>query len=260
MPAEEPGPRFYLDTSAQVERHGGEDARREVLKELLRGGGHATSSQVLREWNAIVVGACSELLNALAVAKNRADLVARLRKGYGREPSHRWMVTEWLLGADTDLRIVEMRARRFLRVGSKAWFKVEIATIRDGTDCPIARRAAVQDPSGGRWSYDKRCKKTEDICSQHTFLSGGGERAKAAARALQDSSRAQDRRMGKNAIEILARMPTDDSKGKACWGAGGLGGDICIALECAPEETLLTTDASFDLICPAIGIKHQRVT
>ncbi len=65
--------------------------------------------------------------------------------------------------------------------------------------------------------------------------------------------------MGTNASEILDRMPTADSKGKACWGAAGLGGDICIALECAPEETLLTTDASFDLICPAVGINHHRV-
>jgi hypothetical protein len=64
--------------------------------------------------------------------------------------------------------------------------------------------------------------------------------------------------MGKKATDILERMPTNDSKGKNCWGAGGLGGDISIALECAADETLVATDASFDLICPAIGIAHQR--
>lgn len=186
--------------------------------------------------------------------------MARMNSGYGRTPSRHWMVTEWLLGADTDLRVVEMRARLFLRVHSKAWFRAGIATIRDGMDCPIARRPAVQDPRKRRWKHDMRCKKTEDICSQHAFLAGQQlVRAKAAAQALEGSPRAPDKRMSKQAGEILARMPTNDSKGKACWGAAGLGGDICIALECGLSETLLTTDASFDLICPAIGVAHLRV-
>ncbi|MHB1538695.1 MAG: hypothetical protein ACYCUM_13685 [Solirubrobacteraceae bacterium] len=67
----------------------------------------------------------------------------------------------------------------------------------------------------------------------------------AAAQALENSPRAQDKRVGRQASAILTRMPTNDSKGKACWGAAGLGGDIFIALECDPDETLLATDASF---------------
>lgn len=258
MPVEA-DPKFYLDTSAQIARHGGPGEARATLKELLQKGGHATSTQVLREWNAIVLGACTELLNVLASAKSRSDVVAHMNSGYGRTPSRHWTVTEWLLGIDTDLRVVEMRARLFLRVHSKAWFRANVETVRDGTSCPIVRRAAAQDPQTGRWSHNARCKKTEDICSQHAFLARELERANAAALALQSSSRTPDKRMGRNASGVLARMPTDDSKGKACYGAGGLGGDICIALECGPNETLLTTDASFDLICPAIGVAHLRI-
>jgi hypothetical protein len=169
------------------------------------------------------------------------------------------MVTEWLMGHDTDLRIVEMRARRFLRVDADAAFEEGIATVRDGTECPVAKRAATQDAISGEWSHDKMCKKTEDICSQHVFFDKHLDRAKAAAQALEGSSRPQDRKMGKDANKILTRMPTNDSKGKACWGSGGLGGDICIALECADDETLVATDASFDLICPAIGAAHHRL-
>jgi hypothetical protein len=183
-----------------------------------------------------------------------------MNSGWGREPQRNWMVTEWLMGHDTDLRIVEMRARRFLRIDCEAAFEAGIATIRDGTQCPVARRTATQDPNSGEWAHDKMCKKTEDICSQHAFFAERIDKAKAAAQALEGSSRTQDKKMVKEASKILARMPTNDSKGKACWGAGGLGGDISIALECAPDETLVTTDASFDLICPAIGIDHRRPT
>jgi hypothetical protein len=59
------------------------------------------------------------------------------------------------------------------------------------------------------------CKKTEYICSQHTFLIDHLDRAKAAAQALVRSSRPRRQENGKDAGEILARMPTDDSKGKA---------------------------------------------
>ena len=178
--------------------------------------------------------------------------------GWGREPQRNWMITEWLMGEDSDLRIVEMRARRFLRVDAEVAFEEGIATIRDGMECPIARRAATQDTKSGAWAHDKRCRKTEDICSQHAFIEEQLDRAQAAAQALVGSPRTQDKKMGQQASKVLARMPTNDSKGKACWGPGGLGGDICIALERGPDETLVATDASFDLICPAIHIEHRR--
>jgi hypothetical protein len=170
------------------------------------------------------------------------------------------MVTEWLMGHDTDLRVVELRARRFLRVDADAAFEADIATVRDGTECPVAKRSATEDSTTGEWTHDKMCKKTEGICSQHAFFAEHLDRAKAAAQALEGSPRPPDRKMGKDASEILARMPTNDSKGKACWGSGGLGGDICIALECQSDETLVATDASFELICPAIGIDSRRPT
>jgi len=65
--------------------------------------------------------------------------------------------------------------------------------------------------------------------------------------------------MGKKAREALESSDPLATKGKACHAANGLGGDICIALECGADETLLTTDASFDVICPAIGISHKRL-
>ena len=181
-----------------------------------------------------------------------------MRAAYGGDVGRNWMITEWLMGDDNDLRAVEMRTRRFLRVDAHVAFHDGIDTVRDGTECQVARRGPTHDRITGTWDHDKRCRKTEDICSQHAFFDEHLDRAKAAAQALETSTRKPDREMGKRATDILERMPTNDSKGKACWGAGGLGGDISIALECAVDETMVATDASFDLICPAIDVQHRR--
>jgi hypothetical protein len=212
----------------------------------------------LREWNSITLGACTKLLNVLRDATSRKDVQAKMAKGYGGDVRRNWMITEWLMGEDTDLRAVEMRARRFLRVDADVAFHEGIDTVRDGTGCQVAQRGPTHNAVRDQWDHNKRCLKTQGICSQHAFFDAHLERAKAAAQALETSSRPHDKAMGKRATGILKRMPTNDSKGKACWGAGGLGGDISIALECAVDETLVTTDASFDLICPAIGVGHRR--
>jgi hypothetical protein len=250
-------PIYYLDTSAQVERFGG--TKRREFKALLLAGGHSTSTQVLREWNLYALESCTALLNSLRAAENRADVVADLSKGFGRAASRHWVVAEWVMAAETDLRVIEMRARDFLRVRARAAFRAGVATVRDGTACGVAKRRAAENTRTREFKYDFRCKKTDEICHQPAFFQQDLERARAAARALAESKREQDAEMGKKAMAILDQPAGPDYKGKACWAAKGLGGDICIALECAADEMLVTTDSSFELICPAIGRSHRFV-
>jgi hypothetical protein len=61
--------------------------------------------------------------------------------------------------------------------------------------------------------------------------------------------------MGKKAQEVIEHPDPLFRTGQNCWGSKGLGGDISIALECAEDERLLTTDRSFDVICPAVGLQ-----
>ena len=247
---------YYLDTSVQIGRYGG--MKRRELKAILREGNHSTSTQVHREWNLYTLESCAAILNALPFCNDRQDLIAHLNRGYGRTPSRHWTVCEWIAATNSDLRVIELRARTFLRVGARAAFRAGVTTIRDGTECGVARRGATRD-SRSKLAYDFRRKKTDSICVQPSFFTGQRGRAIAAAKALQKSSRSEDATMGEDAERLLSRPPGADYKGKACWGARGLGGDICIALECAKTETLLTIDESFDLICPAIGINHKRL-
>jgi hypothetical protein len=247
--------RYYLDTSIQVERNGG--LKRQQANERLSLGSHATSTQVEREWNRFVFEASTALRNALAKSENRGDVVSHMRQGWGRKPSRNWQVAEWVMGTEADLRVVEKRLDDFLRVRARAMFRAKIDLVRDGTDCGVVSRRPYRKSSD--WRYDAMCTKAEEICRQPEFLSQEIERARAAATALEGSEREGDRTMGQRANTALADISKNATKGKACHGANGIGGDICIALECGPDETLLTTDESFDHICPAIGVGHERI-
>lgn len=251
-------PRYFLDTSAQLARRVGATDTRNRLKTALQGKGHATSTQVLREWNRICLGTCTTLLNEIRVAKDWTDVVQGLAKGYGRKPSRNWLIANLISQPDTtDLDEIEMRAEDFRRLRARVLFNVGIDTMRDGTKCQVAQR--FPEPSNRKWHYQETCKKQDQICIQPKLLAENRERALAAAIALESSDREGDKEMGKKARLALEDPHENATKGAACHGSNGIGGDICIALECAEDETLITTDKSFDLICPAIGRKHELV-
>ena len=239
----------------QIARYVGARATRDRIEQLLEGGGAATSSQVLREWNRICLGTCVSLLNELRDATDYTDVVHRLTKGYGTKPSKSWLITNLISKPDTaNLEAIQMRAEDFRRIRARVFFHAGVATVRDGTQCGVARRLPGPTPTG--WSYRPTCRKEEEICVQPRFFADDLTRALAAARALEASGRPADKKMGRKARFALEDPSEDSTKGAACHGAGGIGGDICIALECAQDETLLATDQSFDLICPAVQRQH----
>lgn len=101
------------------------------------------------------------------------------------------------------------------------------------------------------------CKKTECVCVQPQLLEDKKDEVSTVAAALKNNARF--RQMGRLAEKVIASQDPLERKGKNCWGAGGVGGDISIALECASDETLLTTDASFDVIGRELGIDVKRI-
>jgi hypothetical protein len=233
-------------------------ANRRKLKTLLGSGGHATSTQAEREWNRIVYSVCVDLRNALVASSDWTDVVRRLSSGYGRSASRAMQVTHWITGSDTkDFLIVAKRLDDFQRIRARAYFKAGIGTVRDGTNCDVARRRPRF--RAGKWRYEPQCRRTQDICDQPGFLADRRDRAEKAARALLNSGRKGDRKMGENALAALKDDDSASTKGKACHGDKGIGGDIAIALECEGNEILLTTDESFDFICPALGLTHLRL-
>ncbi len=73
------------------------------------------------------------------------------------------------------------------------------------------------------------------MCVQPSFLEGRKDEVAAVSSALKEDPRF--RGMGTLVENVMASKDHLDRKGKNCWGSGGLGGDISIALECETNET-----------------------
>jgi hypothetical protein len=251
--------RYFLDTTAQIERHAGAAAQREAVDSRLAGEQHATSTQVLREWKRIVDATAVDVLNLLreGVGDFR-ELFARLSQGWGREAGQRLRVLAMLAGQNpaVEISVLQARAELFLRSESAALFMSRINELRDGGQCGLAREVP-KTQLRGKLFLTTQCKKTECACVQPAFLEGRKTDIAAAATALDAGGYAA---YAKHIRTVMSKPDHTDRKGKACWGGNGLGGDLSIALDCAPEETLLTTDRSFEIMAPALGLSVDRIS
>lgn len=248
---------YYLDTTAHLERYGGEQQVQDAIAAWLGEHQHYTSTHVEREWKRIVYGSTVDILNALPGAQSLADVRARLRQGFGREPAQRWMVYDMVIDDETSsIEELDRRARRFLRTGFHAMFTDRIE-VRDGSRCGIAPREAAPGADGRMW-FHGTCRKTETICDQLPFLDDRRDNILAAADALERSDRDEHRKLGQKARKLMVELQEAERKGANCYGGKGLGGDISIAVECGRDEVLLTTDHSFEHICPAMGLHFRR--
>lgn len=253
--------RFFLDTTVQIERVAGGRPVKKKIADLLAGETHATSSHVRREWKHVIDGSCAAVLNALADSSDAShapdlgDLFARLGQGYGRAANSRLRVLSLLSAGSTEAQIgdIKTRAKAMIRYQSEVLFVDKIDTVRDGSECGLATNEVVKNLVVGRYELVDRCTRDQDICRQPAEIESKLTRFAAVGTALAAVSKYQ--RLGKTVREAAASALL--RKGKNCYSVLG---DVSIALDCADEEVLLTTDESYDVICPAIGITHTRIS
>jgi hypothetical protein len=248
-------PRYYLDTTAHVERWAGEKPVQEGTRELLGNDTHATSTHAEREWKRLMDQSAGDILNAAREGPlELSDVLARLSQGRGREGNSRLRVLSLLNRGESSLGPdLPIRARTFLRYKSRLMFRQQIDTVRDATECGLARNETTQQ-ANGRYVLVHRCKKTDKICRQDQFLGEKVAELRAAGTALMTSGRDADRKMGDRALTAAANP--NERKGVICYGHLG---DVVIALECAADETILTSDASFGLIGPALARSVEKI-
>ncbi len=251
--------RYFLDTTVQIERHAGAAAQRQAVDSRLVGAQHATSLQVLREWKRIVDGTSVDVLNLVRDGVDDfRELFARLSQGWGREAGQRLRVLAMLAGQSpaVEIPVLAARAELFLRSESIALFMAGLDEVRDGGQCGLAREVPKLQPRG-RLELTTSCKKTDCDCVQPAFLEDRKVSIAATADVLADDNSYEA--LAKNIRTVMGKPDHNDRKGKACWGGHGLGGDLSIALECRADETLLTTDRSFEVMAPALSLTVDRI-
>lgn len=249
-------PRYYLDTTALIERWAGEPAARDAVRRYLRNESHATSTHVRREWVRLIEGTAADVINAINDGEEDLTAIfARLSQGWGREQGQRLRILAMLAGGKRQVNVTELRTRsqQLLRTGSQELFEHHLDEVRDSSECGLARNR-VEASRGGRLKLIDTCKRTDDICRQDQFVAENEGSWAAASQGLAEHGITDaDRKMGKVGIKVGGDPPI--GKGKNCYGRTG---DISISVECGEGETLLTTDRSFEAIAKARRISVTR--
>jgi hypothetical protein len=256
--------RFFIDTTIHLERWAGEKSVREEIGDIFSSStGRATSTHVQREWKRIVEGTAAEISNILRTKPtNIQELCAKLSTGYGRVQAQRFLVLGIIIGPEQrfDIDTMAISANRLMRFQARVMFEADIDEIRDESACALARNKVVIRPDGQYVFTNPElgrptCKKSDEVCEQTEYLQRRLDRVKSAGVALTQSKREPDRKMGNAALRAVSDRTK--RKGQNCYQKLG---DISIALECRPDEVLLTTDRSFEVMAPAIGIQVQRLS
>jgi hypothetical protein len=254
--------RYFLDTTIHVERWGGDRSVREDIEGRLSSGGpHATSTHCLREWKSIVLGSAADVLNSLRGGASWQDIFAVLSSGFGREQAQRLRVLSIITAGEdsVDPKLLETRADVLVRYGAEELFHRNVATVRDGSRCALAKNEVVQRLDG-EYIFtnvelgNPRCRNADNVCDQVSDLESKVARLGAAAAALSKSGREPLRKAGNAGMRAV--KDRSKRKGQNCWTKLG---DLSIALECADDEILLTTDHSFEEMAPALGIAVERL-
>ncbi len=197
-----------------------------------------------------------DVLNAVDTAPDLSSVFASLSQGWGRTQGHRLRILSLVTSGETtlDRDLLAIRADRILRVQAHEMFHHLIDTVRDTSECGLARNVVRRDASG-RWEFvndtvnSEWCKKTDVICRQDDELASKEPQLRALAAALTPSHKKMS-----EACLAAASKPAD-GKGQACFRHLG---DVSIALECDQSEVVLTTDGSFDVMAPVLGIDVER--
>lgn len=244
----------YADTTAIFEHQAGTQIAQEAAREAL---GHrnqvATSDHVEREWKRIVVGAASAIDVATRIEPDLGAALARLARGFGREPAQRLRVLGMCVGDQLDRTEMRLRAQQLIRADGQSRFHSVVGEVRRTSDCGLATQQPVARPDGG-WDLKTTCRKREGICRHEQRLSTDAQQWGAGADALKSAESADLRSMGRIAQQMRDRA--DQRTGRNCYAKTG---DLAIALDCKREETLVTTDHSYQVIGPALGIRIRRI-
>jgi hypothetical protein len=220
----------------------------------------ASSEHVLREWKRIVFTSVRSLVTALDEEPDLAAAISRLNVGRGREQSQRLLALSMAttnsdsLVSDDNLAktIVRTRAQQLLRGDGQRRFDRVVGDLRTASACGLAAANATQ--KDGAWQLKMTCTWDEGICVHADHVEDRLAAWSAGAEALRRSNNESHTKLGRVGQEMAESRRK--RTGKNCYARSG---DLAIALDCAADEELVTTDGSFEVLGPVMGFNVVRL-
>ncbi|MEM7532891.1 MAG: hypothetical protein AAF639_11990 [Chloroflexota bacterium] len=130
----------------------------------------------------------------------------------------------------------------------QAFFDKDVIELPDPIGCPFMSLHAIPDNGSYRLEPDMPYRRGVMPCHIVDFLQEHREQLQALEPALR-----RDYPKIADACQRVLINPAD-AQGNTCK----ILGDVIISLQTPADAVLWTTDASFDVICPVLGIEHRR--
>jgi len=186
-------------------------------------------------------------------ARNRitalSEVQARTLLVFGRLRNKMLSILTWLhrySGGDARMALLQLENLIDYRLADL--FDADVTELPDPITCPLMDLRAVSQGDGFRLDPDIPYRKGQMPCHIVEFMAEHRTQLQALAEALA----ADYSKMATACRRVLA--DPREAQGSTCKTLG----DVIIALQTPEDAILYTTDTSFDIICPTLGIHHIR--
>lgn len=245
---------YYLDTTIQLSKLFAPSAIRHMIQQRIKEQPCVVANYARMEylrWLEPAV-AVHQLLQE-EIARNRttalSEVQARILLTHGRNQNKMLSILTWLLRAySPDARMLVVYLKTLIEYEFHAAFIQGVEQLSDPIACPLMNLQAIPQANGYRLEPNLGYRRGAMPCHIIDFLQGHRNALQELAAALQEAYPPIA-----DACKRVLKNPTD-AQGNTCKTLG----DVIIALQTPADAILWTTDASFDLICPALGISHLR--
>lgn len=178
-----------------------------------------------------------------------SEVQARTLLVFGRRRNKMLSILTWLHRYSSgDARIALLRLENLIEYELADLFDVHVTELPDPIACPLMDLRAVREDDEFHLEPDIPYRKGRMPCHIVEFLAEHRTELQALAEAL-----ATDYPKIAAACRRVLADP-NEAQGSTCKTLG----DVIIALQTPENAILYTTDASFDIICPTLGIQHVR--
>lgn len=245
---------YYLDTTIQLSKLFAPFAFRQTIKQRMKEHSCTVSNYARMEylrWLEPCI-AVHQLLEE-EIAHNRStalsEVQARILLAYGRRQNKMLSILTWLLRIySADARMLLFYLKTLIEYEFHEAFTQGIELLPDPIACPLMAVRAVPVAIGYRLEPNLAYRRGAMPCHIVDFL----QEHRNALQELAVALRGVYPHVAEACHRVLANP--NDAQGNTCKTLG----DVIIALQTPVDAVLWTTDASFDLICPTLGIAYVR--
>lgn len=245
---------YYLDTTIQLSKLFAPLSLRKKIRHRIEEHSCVVSSYVRMEYLRWLEP-CVYVYQILQeeIERNHTSALsetqARILLEHGRQQNKMLSVLTWLLRIySLDARILLYSLKTLIEIEFSEAFIRGVTVLPDPIACPLMNLQAEPQGVGYLLAPSIPYRRGEMPCHIVEFL----QQHRNALQELALTLDAAYPQMAQACRRVLEKP--DDAQGNTCKTLG----DVIIALQAPSNAILWTTDASFDLICPTIGIEHIR--